>query len=121
MSTLFTAVKNFYSRVGELGDGQEEVQSTLLQRILCHGFFQDVGGGTRPWEILWQLPVQRVDLLATDVADDYGRTIWRHATPFAPLGEKPADFAQAYDALNLSITHPHPKESGISSERGVET
>jgi hypothetical protein len=36
-------------------------------------------------EILWQLPVKRVDLLATDVADDYGRTIWRHATPFAPL------------------------------------
>ena len=33
------------------------------------GFFQDVVGGNRRREILWQLPVQRVDLLATDVAD----------------------------------------------------
>src|SRR5437763_5358394 len=65
----------------------------------------DVGRGTRPWESLWQLPIQRVDLLATDVADDYGRTIWSHAAPFAPLREKPADFAQAYDALDLSITY----------------
>lgn len=40
--------------------------------VLCLGFFQDldVVGKTRPWKTLWQLPVQRVDLLATDVADD---------------------------------------------------
>jgi hypothetical protein len=59
------------------------VLAVLCSKSCSH--FQDVGGGTRPWEILWQLPVQRVDFLATDVADDYGRTIWRHATPFAPL------------------------------------
>src|SRR5439155_12836346 len=47
--------------------------------------------------------------------------VWRHSTPFAPLREKSANVLQAYNSPNLSVSHPHPKESGISGERCVKT
>src|SRR5205814_2871246 len=72
------------------------------------------------WEILRQLPVQRVDLLGADVAYDQRRTVGRHSTPFAPLREKPPDVLQAYNSPNLSVRHSHPEESWISGKRCVK-
>jgi hypothetical protein len=62
-------------------------------------------------------PIKHVDLVEAGITLDEGRTMWSEAGPSPESAYGPLDVPQIDYSLDLSVSNPHSKESGIGTVR----